>query len=1025
MAIPPVVAVVVAHDPGEWFTETLQSLADQTYPDLSVLVVDAGSQYELGDRVAAVLPDAYLQRLEDNPGYGAATNQVLASVEGASFYVLLHDDVALEPDAIRTLVEEAFRSNAGIAGPKLVDWDHPDQLLQVGMNVDKTGVLSPVAERGELDQEQHDAVRDVFVVPTACMLVRADLFTHVGGFDDGIDFLGDDLDLCWRSHVAGARVVIVPQARVRHREALDHRGIDVERDERLARHRVRSMLSGYSGWTRVRVVPQALLLTVVGAIYALVTGRGPHARALWRSWTWNLRRRGDVRAKRAAVKRIRQVSDHEVRELQAGGFVQLSAFLRGQRGGDADEPAPTRLRRRIEPVPLTLALVLVALLIIGSRELIFGDLPAIGEMARFPSSPFTMLRDWASGWRTAGLGSDAYQPTGFGVIGLLGTVFLGAMGVLRKVLILGMLPLGAYGAWRLARPIGSRRADVVALAVYVAIPVPYNALVRGSWSGLLLYGAAPWMLLSLARASQLAPYGSRLASDDVAGVRLDRRFWGQVLGLGFLLALVGAIVPFVLAVAIGMALALAVGSILVFRAAGVPRLVAAAVGASVVGVVLHLPWSLDLLRPAAGWESFAGIRTSTAGSLSLPELLRFETGPYGAPPLGWAFLLAAGLPLIIGRSWRLEWAARAWAVALAGWAALWAGESGWLPVGLPAPEIVLAPVAAALALSAAMGMAAFEIDLRAYRFGWRQALAVLAGVGIVAAALPLLGGLVDGRWKVPDSDFNQPLDQLFAQSPPGSFRVLWLGDPEVLPLAGWQLDDGLAYATSNGGTPDVRNLWSGSDDQATSNLRQMLDVALDGDTTRLGRLLAPMGVQYVVVPSQLAPDPDAGEVAPPPPQLRAALASQLDLEEVPVIGGITIYRNDAWVAGRAVLPSSGARRARPEDAVAEDLSKSPAALLADDGPTNATGAVPRAGDLLVSQGASDKWKVSVAGRSVPRSTVYGWANQFDVGQAGKGSLTYETPITRRLLLLGQIALWLVALVAWRRTRGVRRREVGS
>ena len=65
-----------------------------------------------------------------------------------------------------------------------------------------------------------------------------------------------------------------------------------------------------------------------------------------------------------------------------------------------------------------------------------------------------------------------------------------------------------------------------------------------------------------------------------------------------------------------------------------------------------------------------------------------------------------------------------------------------------------------------------------------------------------------------------------------------------------------------------------------------------------------------------------------------------------------------------------------------------------------------------------RWTV----KSAPRSEVYGWANQFDVDQAGDGSLTYETPITRRLLLVGQIVLWLVAFVAWRRVRGVRRRE---
>jgi hypothetical protein len=252
--------------------------------------------------------------------------------------------------------------------------------------------------------------------------------------------------------------------------------------------------------------------------------------------------------------------------------------------------------------------------------------------------------------------------------------------------------------------------------------------------------------------------------------------------------------------------------------------------------------------------------------------------------------------------------------------------------------------------------------------------------------------------------------------------VLWLGDPEVLPVASWSLDDRLAYATSNEGTATVVNLWSGTDDGATANLRRMLDVALDGDTTRLGRLLAPMGVRYVVVPSQLAPDPDPGAEAPPPPQLTRTLVGQLDLEEVPLISGTTVYRNDAWVAGRAVLPATGADRDRPEDAVAENLAESPAALLDDDGPTDAGGTVPAAGDLLVSQAASDHWKVSVNGRGAPRSEIYGWANQFDVGRAGKGDLTYETPIARRLLLVGQIVLWLVALVAWRRVRGVRRRE---
>ena len=65
---PPVVAVVVAHDPGPWFAETLASIASQDYAELSVLVMDTGLSGGLADRVAEVLPTAYVRRFEVEPG---------------------------------------------------------------------------------------------------------------------------------------------------------------------------------------------------------------------------------------------------------------------------------------------------------------------------------------------------------------------------------------------------------------------------------------------------------------------------------------------------------------------------------------------------------------------------------------------------------------------------------------------------------------------------------------------------------------------------------------------------------------------------------------------------------------------------------------------------------------------------------------------------------------------------------------------------------------------------------------------
>jgi GT2 family glycosyltransferase len=217
---PPVVAVVITCDAGPWLEETLLAVGAQDYPNFSVLVIDAHSAEDPTPRIAAVLPHAYVRRLPDRVGFSRAANEVLGTVEGASHYLFCHDDIAPAPNVVRILVEEAFRSNAALVAPKMLVWERPDLLLSVGQSADKTGLPADLVDRGELDQEQYDAVRDVFCAPGGCTLVRADLFHALGGFDEGVDLFGEDLNLSWRAQVAGGRVVVAPDARVAHVEAI-------------------------------------------------------------------------------------------------------------------------------------------------------------------------------------------------------------------------------------------------------------------------------------------------------------------------------------------------------------------------------------------------------------------------------------------------------------------------------------------------------------------------------------------------------------------------------------------------------------------------------------------------------------------------------------------------------------------------------------------------------------------------------------------------------------------------------------
>jgi len=157
--------VVVTRNPGPWFEATVASLGDQDYTELTVLVVDCGSDEDPTPRVAEVLPG----RSSDGsaPAPGSRTRQRGAEHgRGRHLPPPLPRRRGARPPVVRVLVEEAYRSNAGILGPKLVSADNPEILLEVGRAIDRFGAPYTGIEPGEVDQEQHDGVRDVFYVTT-------------------------------------------------------------------------------------------------------------------------------------------------------------------------------------------------------------------------------------------------------------------------------------------------------------------------------------------------------------------------------------------------------------------------------------------------------------------------------------------------------------------------------------------------------------------------------------------------------------------------------------------------------------------------------------------------------------------------------------------------------------------------------------------------------------------------------------------------------------------------------------------
>ena len=102
---------------------------------------------------------------------------------------------------------------------------------------------------------------------------------------------------------------------------------------------------------------------------------------------------------------------------------------------------------------------------------------------------------------------------------------------------------------------------------------------------------------------------------------------------------------------------------------------------------------------------------------------------------------------------------------------------------------------------------AFVDGIHSFKFGWRQPAIIVGAFAILLPALLFTGDVVNGRWHAPASDWTSTLSFTEALKVKGEFRMLWVGDPSVLPLDPVVLRDGTGYTLTRNGPGDVTEQW--------------------------------------------------------------------------------------------------------------------------------------------------------------------------------------------------------------------------
>jgi GT2 family glycosyltransferase len=291
--------VVVAYHSGPALARCLDTLRHDV-PEANVIVVDnGGSENDIEgewERLHVVAP-------EENLGFAAGANRGAAETQD-DVLVFLNPDTVVAPGALRRLAKRLEDPAIGVAMARLQLLQRPGVLNSGGTAVHVSG-LAWAGRFGEPADEIRE-LEDVPAASGAALAIRRETFDALGRFTPELFMYQEDVELSWRAHLNGLRVVVDPAANVFHEYDF---GRNTTKLALLERNRLIFVLTAYS----VRLLFLLGPMLVLGELAMLaLAARRRWFRGKLGGWWWLMRHPRWLLRHRRETQRLRKVRDRDL-----------------------------------------------------------------------------------------------------------------------------------------------------------------------------------------------------------------------------------------------------------------------------------------------------------------------------------------------------------------------------------------------------------------------------------------------------------------------------------------------------------------------------------------------------------------------------------------------------------------------------------------------------------------------------------------------------------------------------------------
>ena len=222
-----VAIVTVTYNTGQTLRSFLESVQGASSKPVEVVVVDNASAD--ADSAKAITEEfgGHFLGLSSNGGYGSGIDAGVATLGESIEYILISNpDVTIGAGAIDELVARAeAHPEAGAFGPRINDasgtlYPSARKLPSLRTGIGHVLFVKPWPSnpwtRAYRDEAARLEEREAGWLSGACLLVRADVFEQLKGFDESYFMYFEDVDLGARMTRAGLANLYVPTAVVTH-----------------------------------------------------------------------------------------------------------------------------------------------------------------------------------------------------------------------------------------------------------------------------------------------------------------------------------------------------------------------------------------------------------------------------------------------------------------------------------------------------------------------------------------------------------------------------------------------------------------------------------------------------------------------------------------------------------------------------------------------------------------------------------------------------------------------------------------